>query len=98
MYEIWLEGVLSGDRRTPPSDHIKAHTDVDEPGPPIITNLTCYETGALYVTWNRPQKYYKSVDHYKIFYGIGSESVFEILEVSATPDADTETVRSFKFL
>ena len=69
MYNISIEGIIEGDITTPRSNEILAHTDIDKPGSPIITNLTCMDEGKLYLEWLRPEKYGSHVDTYKIFYG-----------------------------
>lgn len=86
MYEIWLEGILSGDRRTAPSEHIKANTDVDQPGAPKILNVTCYDTGAIYIEWARPEQFQKSVDYYQVFYRSLDEPIFKSFTVKANID------------
>lgn len=89
-YEIWVAAIVEG-VASEPSQHIKANTDVDEPSPPVVTNVTCYDTGMLYVEWNRPAKYDRSVDYYKIFYRATTDRVFESIPIQA--DAKEEKQR-----
>jgi hypothetical protein len=51
-YQIWLEGIVDG-VKTPESERILANTDVDQPSAPTLTNVTCYDTGMIYVEWTR---------------------------------------------
>ena len=51
-YKIWLEGIVDG-VKTPESERILANTDVDQPSAPTLTNVTCYDTGMIYVEWTR---------------------------------------------
>jgi len=88
---IWVEGVIQGSGRvTKPSNEITVYTDVDQPGPPVITSLKCEGTGSLYLQWNRPQTFHKSVDHYTIFYRVDSQSNFQKKRVKATHNSLTE--------
>ena len=98
MYNISLEGIVEGDIPTPRSNKILAHTDVDQPGPPLITNLTCMDTGSLYVEWLRPQKYGRYVDTYKIFYGRVSQPLNEVQvkTVQAVPDKVVSKVQDVR--
>lgn len=95
MYNISIEGIVEGDTATPRSNEILAHTDVDKPGPPIITNLTCIDTGSLYVEWIRPKRYGLYVNTYKIYYGPLNQLPKE-LNVQAIPGVVKSQVRSQK--
>ena len=88
MYNISIEGIIEGDITTPLSNEILAHTDIDKPGSPIITNLTCMDQGKLYVEWLRPEKYGSHVDTYKIFYGPSNKPFdeFQYKTVKANPE------------
>ena len=81
---------MQGDITTPKSNSIAAHTDIDKPGSPLITNLTCMDTGSpsLYVEWLRPDKYGNHVDTYKLYYGPSDLPLdqFEVITVKANPD------------
>ena len=98
MYEIWVEVILEDKSvRSNPSSTIRAHTDVDQPGPPTIKNLTCYDTGSLYVEWSKPTKFYNSVDYYKIFHRAASESTFKSHVLQANPKSTFENVSRGSF-
>jgi hypothetical protein len=56
QYEIWVASIVNGTSGLD-SEHIFATTDVEEPSAPEITNVTCYDTGMLYVGWTRPLRY-----------------------------------------
>lgn len=94
MYEIWVEGILNNTIRTEPSAKISAHTDVDQPGPPVIHNVTCHGTGSLFVEWSKPNEYFNSVDYYRIYYRNSDDSKFKSVVVQSNPSADMENVRS----
>ena len=86
MYNISIEGITEGDITTPRSNEILAHTDIDKPGSPTITNLTCMDEGKLYVEWLRPEKYGSHVDTYKIFYGPSNDPAkLQFKTVKANP-------------
>ena len=51
-YQIWIEGIVDSNR-TPGSERILANTDVDQPSAPFLANISCYDTGKIYVEWNR---------------------------------------------
>ena len=63
---------------------VYARTDIKEPSAPTTVNVTCYDTGQLYVSWSRPDKYHKSVDYYKIFYKSASDGVFDVITIEST--------------
>ena len=46
--------------------------------------MTCYDTGHLYVSWSRPDKYQKSVDYYKVFHKSAC-GVFDEITIEQTP-------------
>lgn len=54
-YEIWVESIVNG-TTSERSESIFAQTDVQEPSPPKILNLTCWDTGAIYLEWARPEE------------------------------------------
>ena len=56
QYEIWVETIVNS-TASPASDHIHERTDIKEPSAPTINNVTCYDTGQVYVAWSRPDKY-----------------------------------------
>ncbi|KAL5237711.1 hypothetical protein ACI65C_005121 [Semiaphis heraclei] len=60
------------------SDTIIQYTDVDGPGPPIITNATCVpgtNGTSIFLQWTTPQLFYKSVDEYIIYVSDTSDVV-----------------------
>ena len=54
-YEIWVESIVN-ETQSKPSDHVFVYTDVEEPSAPTILNVTCYDTGTLYIEWRRPKE------------------------------------------
>lgn len=52
-YEIWVVSIING-TESDKSDPVAAQTDVAEPSAPKILNVTCYDTGQLYVEWEGP--------------------------------------------
>ena len=98
MYNISIEGITEGDKTTPRSNEILAHTDIDKPGSPTITNLTCMDEGKLYVEWLRPEKYGSHVDTYKIFYGPSNDPAkLQFKTVKANPGDAKSKVQYFQF-
>jgi len=89
---------MEGDITTPRSNSIGAHTDIDKPGSPLITNLTCMNTGSLYVEWLRPDKYGSHVDTYKLYYGPSSYRSDQFQVITVKPDADDVKSEVFKQL
>lgn len=60
------------------SDTIIQYTDVDGPGPPIITNATCVpgtNGTSIFLQWTTPQLFNKSVDEYIIYVSDTSDIV-----------------------
>lgn len=55
-------------------------TDVSAPSAPGITNLSCQADATLYLQWERPDKVYRSVDLYYIYYR--PEDSFEFEEIA----------------
>ena len=98
MYNISIEGIIEGDITTPRSNEILAHTDIDKPGSPIITNLTCMDEGKLYLEWLRPEKYGSHVDTYKIFYGPSNNPAkVQFKTVKANPE-DIKSKVKYQYL
>ncbi|TRY69985.1 hypothetical protein TCAL_10021 [Tigriopus californicus] len=87
LYEIRVKALVGG-RSTPPSPPINVSTDVGQPGQPVITNVSCYDTGALSLEWERPSDFDKSVDYYRVFYRPTDQAVFEHVTV---PSGTKET-------
>ena len=54
-YDIWVVSIING-TESMKSDIVSAQTDVAEPSAPKILNVTCYDTGQLYVEWEGPQE------------------------------------------
>ena len=82
-YEIWVESIVN-ETQSLASDPIYAVTDVKEPSSPTIVNLTCYDTGMLYLEWTRPEEYHQSIDYYKIYYRPLAASVFEDVTIETS--------------
>jgi len=60
------------------SDTIIQYTDVDGPGPPIITNATCVpgtNGTSIFLQWTTPRLFYRSVDEYIIYVSDTSDIV-----------------------
>ncbi|XP_015791825.1 tyrosine-protein phosphatase 99A isoform X1 [Tetranychus urticae] len=65
-YKIWMSAFTAAGHgnETPP---LEITTEVKGPSAPIIVNLTC-SLDSLYLQWEKPVNYYKSVDHYLVYY------------------------------
>ena len=92
MYNISIEGRVAGDKATPRSNEILAHTDYDSPGSPIITNITCVDSRSIYIEWIRPKVGGSYVDIYKIFYGPSNTPLKEISIKAASEDRISKVI------
>jgi len=54
-YSVWVIAIENG-LLSKESDTLFFTTDLSEPSPPKITNLTCFRTGEVYVEWTMPGK------------------------------------------
>lgn len=52
-YTIWVASIING-TESRKSELVETQTDVGEPSAPKILNVTCYDTGQLYVEWEGP--------------------------------------------
>lgn len=43
-------------------------TDVRAPGPPNVANLSCQNGNTMFLKWQRPQLFHRTVDVYHVFY------------------------------
>ena len=43
-------------------------TDVRAPGRPNVANLSCQNANTMFLKWQRPTLYYRTVDVYHVFY------------------------------
>jgi receptor-type tyrosine-protein phosphatase gamma len=90
-----VRAIVNG-RETLDSARIVVSTDVDEPSAPEITNATCYDTGSIFVVWRRPQRFFKSIDYYKLYYrprvSGGDSDVFRNVTIQAS-DSELQRVR-----
>ena len=90
-YKIYVRALVNG-QESPDSDHISATTDVSQPSKPWITNLTCFDTGSLYVQWRRPELYHKGVDFYKVYYKQSIMPLFESITMQASEKTEEQKV------
>ena len=95
-YTVYVRGVVSG-QETNDSVHIVSKTDVDSPGVPAIANVSCYDTGTIFMQWERPKTFHKSVDFYKIYFGRADYRPLDSITVPANtterfPQVRTQTL------
>ena len=74
------------------SDPIVVRTDVRGPSPPRILNVSCLAEDALFIQWQRPTKYYNTIDFYYIDYRSEEWREFEEIAVSARHELLDQTV------
>ncbi|XP_071054817.1 putative receptor-type tyrosine-protein phosphatase mosPTP-1 isoform X3 [Onthophagus taurus] len=65
-YIIWVKAFTSKNEGEK-SDDVFNKTDIDGPDAPRILNLTCQTQDTIYVQWQRPIRYYHSIDSYRIY-------------------------------
>ena len=90
VYEIWVRSVGLDSKESEDSAHIRANTDVAQPSAPFIANLTCYNTGTVYLEWVKPDKYYKSIDYYMLYYKKASDLLFSHIPIEASEEVNTQ--------
>ena len=95
-YEIWVKAV-NGTEEGVESKHITVQTDVAEPSSPVILNATCSGDGSqIYVEWEKPKKFYKSVDLYKVYYRLESDQLFDNVIIDKQEDKEEDNDETIK--
>jgi hypothetical protein len=64
-----------------------------QPSPPHLLNATCFDTGAIYVEWRRPDRFDKSVDFYKLYHKPVATPLFKSVTVQADAKEDFSSVK-----
>ncbi|XP_076362408.1 putative receptor-type tyrosine-protein phosphatase mosPTP-1 isoform X1 [Tachypleus tridentatus] len=82
-YSFWVEAFTSKNQGEP-TEKLEVWTDVKGPSAPNIVNLTCHSIDTIYVQWERPQIFHKSVDHYYVYYRSEKSWDFTRIDVNAT--------------
>ncbi|XP_022250012.1 protein sidekick-2-like, partial [Limulus polyphemus] len=82
-YSFWVEAFTSKNQGEP-TEKLEVWTDVKGPSAPNIVNLTCHSLDTIYVQWERPQIFHKSVDHYYVYYRSEKSWDFTRIDVNAT--------------
>ncbi len=90
VYKIWVNAIVNGEE-TNASAQLRANTDVDKPSAPILVNVSCHDTGKIYVEWRRPRRVVKKVDVYMLYYKRGPNPTFKSLSVDST-DEEVQSV------
>jgi len=83
-YTIWVKAFTSKHEGNS-SSTIKVLTDVSGPGRSLITNLTCPGDNTLYIEWVQPEKYYHSVDMYRLYFKTREEKAWQKKTVLVPP-------------
>ena len=66
-YKIWIKAyTLKNEGKS--SEPLIVTTDVRAPGPPNVANLSCQNGNTMFLKWQRPTLYYRTVDVYHVFY------------------------------
>ena len=66
-YKIWIKAyTLKNEGKG--SEPLIVTTDVRAPGPPNVANLSCQNGNTMFLKWQRPQLFYRTVDVYHVFY------------------------------
>nr|XP_022298324.1 tyrosine-protein phosphatase 99A-like isoform X1 [Crassostrea virginica] len=65
QYRVQVRAITGGGKGEF-SDVYPVYTDVAGPSPPEITNLTVLGSRSIYLSWEAPQKFYRTINHYYI--------------------------------
>ncbi|OXA53024.1 Tyrosine-protein phosphatase 99A [Folsomia candida] len=90
-YTIWLKA-FTWKNEGESSATIVVKTDVRGPFPPRIVNVSCLSEDALYIAWNRPTKFYNTIDFYYVDYRSDQWRDFEELTVNAHADQPDHSI------
>ena len=66
-YKLWLKA-FTWKNEGAPSKPFELVTDVSAPSAPVITNLTCKDEKSIYLEWDRPDRVFKDLDYYIVYY------------------------------
>lgn len=69
-----------------PSAQVKFRTDISNPSAPQYVNVTCYSQDSILIQWQRPDKYYNSIDFYYVQYKPDSARDYEETTLQAKKD------------
>ncbi|XP_062589187.1 tyrosine-protein phosphatase 99A-like isoform X2 [Saccostrea cucullata] len=65
QYRVQVRAITGGGKGEF-SDVYPVYTDVAGPSPPEITNLTVLGSRSIYLSWEPPKHFYRTIDHYYI--------------------------------
>ncbi|XP_013779211.1 tyrosine-protein phosphatase 99A-like [Limulus polyphemus] len=82
-YTIWV-AAFTEKHQGESSNKIEMWTDVQGPSAPNIMNLTCHSLDTIYVQWEQPEVFHKSIDHYFVYYRSENSWDFKKIDVNAT--------------
>ncbi|ODN00699.1 Tyrosine-protein phosphatase 99A [Orchesella cincta] len=85
-YKVWVKP-FTWKNEGESSDAIVVKTDVRGPSPPRIVNVSCLAEDALFIAWQRPTKFYNSIDFFYIDYRSEEWKDFEEITVTAHQEA-----------
>uniref|UniRef100_A0A1B6DHC8 Uncharacterized protein n=1 Tax=Clastoptera arizonana TaxID=38151 RepID=A0A1B6DHC8_9HEMI len=87
-YKIWVKALSAKLSESAPSNSVFNMTDVSGPGPPNILNISCTTGRSLYLQWDHPLVFNKSIDFYIISYRIeNSFDDFKEILINVSNDA-----------
>ncbi|CAG7829740.1 unnamed protein product, partial [Allacma fusca] len=90
-YKLWVKAFTwknEGESSAP----IIVKTDVRGPSPPKIVNISCLAEDALFIQWQRPGRFYNSIDFYYVDYRSEEWLDFEEVALPARSPLGDETV------
>ncbi|KAK9718919.1 Fibronectin type III domain [Popillia japonica] len=88
-YKLWVKAYTSKNEGEP-SDAVVNKTDIGAPNAPRILNLTCQTQDTIYIQWQRPTRFYNSINYYYIYVTSEFNEENNIIQLSAeTEHLDT---------
>lgn len=72
-YKVWIKAYAERSEGEA-SRTVEFRTDVSGPSAPYIFNLTCEGDDALIVQWSRPERFYRKIDYYFVYYRADHDS------------------------
>lgn len=84
-YKAYIQA-YSGKFLGEPSQPVKFKTDVSNPSPPQLVNVSCLPLDSIKIEWHRPEKFYNQIDYYYVQYKPDSAWQSEESTLSAKKD------------
>lgn len=90
-YKVWVKP-FTWKNEGESSDPIVVKTDVRGPSPPRIVNVSCLAEDALFIAWQRPTKFYNTIDFFYLDYRSEEWTDFEEITITANAEANEQFV------